>query len=64
MSPGILADSSNDPRRYHRFAEASWLWVLDQDRWSDGPWIPNVAFDGPQADPTSRPSVPPGPTRP
>ncbi|HWM02663.1 MAG TPA: lanthionine synthetase LanC family protein [Actinophytocola sp.] len=25
---------------YREVAEAAWRWVLDQVRWSDGPWIP------------------------
>jgi hypothetical protein len=36
---------------YRELGEAAWAWVLGQIREDDGPWMPEVAGDGPPAGP-------------
>jgi lanthionine synthetase-like protein len=31
---------ASDPSVYRELAERAWRWVLDQVRWTDGPWVP------------------------
>lgn len=33
------------PEVYRGVAEAAWRWVLDQVRWTDGPWVPESGTD-------------------
>src|SRR5689334_17405752 len=50
---------ASDASAYWDLAERSWRWVLDQVRWSDGPWIPlRVEDEGePAIDPEFRDGI-------